>query len=79
MDITENTVLNIRMKPFTKLLQEVTVTAEAEDENVTVNRMGHNQMSAKTISKIPALMGEVDVLRTLKLLPGVQMTSETDS
>lgn len=79
VDISENLVLDIRMRPYTKLLNEVVVTAEEEDENVTVNRMGHTQMTATTISKIPALMGEVDVLRTLKLLPGVQMTSETSS
>ena len=79
IDVSENQVLNVRMRPYTKLLNEVVVTAEQEDENVTVNRMGHTQMSAKTISKIPALLGEVDVLRTLKLLPGVQMTSETSS
>lgn len=79
IDISSNQVIDIRMRPYTKLLNEVVVTAEEEDENVTVNKMGHSQISAKTISKIPALMGEVDVLRTLKLLPGVQMTSETSS
>lgn len=79
VEATLDQVVNIRMKPYTKLLNEVIVTAEAEDENVTVNSMGHSQISATAISKIPALMGEVDVLRTLKLLPGVQMTSETSS
>ena len=36
-------------------------------------------MDIKTIERIPALMGEVDILKVLQLLPGVQQVSEGGS
>ena len=53
-------------------LQEVVVTAEAKDKNVTNTQMGTVTMPIESIKKIPALMGEVDVLKSLQLLPGVK-------
>jgi len=77
--VSESLTLNVKMSPSTELLEEVVVSATAEDENVSANRMGHATLSAKTIQTMPALLGEADVMRALKLLPGVAMTSETSS
>ncbi len=74
-----NQVVDIQLNPSTEMLEEVVVTGRAEDENVSANRMGHSTLSAKTVKTLPTLMGEADVIRTLKLLPGVAMTSETSS
>jgi hypothetical protein len=41
--------------------------------------MGAEKLSAKAIRAIPALMGEVDVIKAVQLLPGVQSTSEGSS
>jgi hypothetical protein len=54
------------------VMDEVLVTAEAKDKNVSNTQMGTVTMPIESIKKIPALMGEVDVLKSLQLLPGVK-------
>jgi hypothetical protein len=54
------------------VMQEVVITAEAEDKNVSNTKMGTVTVPIENIKKIPALMGEVDVLKSLQLLPGVK-------
>ena len=41
--------------------------------------MSVNRISAAGIKKIPVLMGEIDVIKAIQLLPGVQPTSEGSS
>lgn len=57
-------------------LEEVTVRAVAEDGNVTDLQMSANSLDVPTIKKLPALLGEVDVLRSIQLLPGVSTVGE---
>lgn len=57
-------------------LQEVVVTAIAEDENVTSTEMSVEKLDIKTIAKMPAFAGEVDVIKSLQLLPGVSTVGE---
>jgi len=58
------------------LLEEVVVTAETEDNNVRNTEMSVNTLNLNTISKLPALLGEVDVIRSIQLLPGVSTVGE---
>ncbi len=60
-------------------LQEVVVTGEAINANVTQPEMSSIKMDTKTIKQIPALMGEVDMIKAIQLLPGVQSISEGSS
>lgn len=60
-------------------LQEVVVTAEEEDANVKETSMGTVELGTEKIKKLPAIFGEVDVLKTLQLLPGVQSAGEGSS
>ena len=67
---------NIQLKPSSEVLGEVKIVGEREDQNVSSNQMSVNKLEMKTILKIPALMGEVDVIRTIQMLPGVQTAGE---
>ncbi len=58
------------------LLAEVVVTAREEDQNVQATKMGTVELGTEQIKKLPAIFGEVDVLKTLQLLPGVQSAGE---
>lgn len=60
-------------------LQEVEVTGERLDRNIKSNEMSNVKLQAKTIKKIPAFMGEVDLVKAIQLLPGVQSTAEGSS
>lgn len=59
-----------------KLLTEVIVTAEEEDRNVSTVQMSVERLDMTTIEKLPSLLGEVDVLRSIQLLPGVTSVGE---
>lgn len=70
--------IEIKLSNDTRL-DEVIVTAKAADINITNLNMGVERLSIGEIKKMPALMGEVDVIKAIQLLPGVQATSEGSS
>jgi len=61
-----------------KELDEVIVNSQGGGVNGNVARplLGVTPLSIKTIKKIPAMMGETDVLRGLQMLPGVTSVGE---
>ena len=71
--------LNIKLEPESEKLSEVQITSERKDRNVTAMAMSVQTLDMITIKKIPALMGEVDVIKSITLLPGVQSASEGSS
>ncbi len=68
--------LTIELREEAEQLVEVIVTSEAEDRNVTNTEMSTNKLQLNTIKKMPALLGEVDVIRSIQLLPGVTTVGE---
>ncbi len=52
------------------------ISAEREQENVEDTEMSTVTLQMANIKKIPALFGEVDVLKTIQLLPGIQSGGE---
>jgi hypothetical protein len=70
--------LNMKMTSD-NVLQEVVVSALKDDDNVTRPTMGMERLSMKEIRLLPAVMGEVDVLKAIQLLPGVQSVSESSN
>ncbi|TAH14367.1 MAG: TonB-dependent receptor [Runella slithyformis] len=68
--------VNIELKDETQKLKEVVITAQKEDENVRSVEMSVNKVEMKTIRRMPALLGEVDVIRSIQLLPGVTTVGE---
>ena len=79
IDLTTDIKLNIKLRPEANELAEVVVTAERRNANVSRVEMSAERISAQTLRRIPALMGEVDVLKAIQLLPGVQSSAEGTS
>jgi len=71
--------LNINMKTESKMLDKVVISSERKDANVRELAMSVQKLEMVKIRKIPALMGEVDVIKAVQLLPGVQAASEGSS
>lgn len=77
VDLTDHNVrLDLEMKQEGKELQEVVVSTTREDDNVKNIEMSVNKIDVKTLKRIPALLGEVDVIRSIQLLPGVSTVGE---
>jgi hypothetical protein len=63
------------------MMEEVVVSAAKEEraKNVEGTQMGTVSLPIENIKKLPALFGEVDILKTLQLLPGVKSGGEGTS
>lgn len=57
-------------------LQEVIIAAKKTDGNVKNAQMGRFVLPIEQIKAIPAFLGEVDLLKTIQLLPGVRNAGE---
>lgn len=69
-------ILSFYLKPEDFSLEEVVISGRAADQNIKSLEMGKSVIPIETIRNIPALFGEVDLLRSLQLLPGVQTAGE---
>jgi hypothetical protein len=80
--ITQKIVLNanvkkdFRMKPKAKEMDEVVITAQNERANTESTKMGTVELDVEMMKTLPAFLGEVDVLKTIQLLPGVSSANE---
>lgn len=77
--LDEAMVLNIELIESSQALEEVTISSSRNNSNITRLETGSTSLSIQSIRKIPAFMGEVDVIKAIQLLPGVQVTSEGSS
>jgi len=73
--LKENMTLNIPLSPSVDLA-EVVVTSDRGERIEQQTQMSRTEIPVAQIKRIPALLGEVDVLKTLQLLPGVQSGGE---
>ena len=76
VELTLSATVDIELAEAGTLLEEVVVTAEEKDANVTDLQMSVERLDVATLQKIPSLLGEVDVLRGIQLLPGVTTVGE---
>ena len=72
----DDKVLDVELSGSNVSLEEVVVSARQADRNVERAEMSTIAVSMETIRNIPAFLGEVDVLRTVQLLPGVQSAGD---
>ncbi len=76
LELKEDITLDIELNPAKTMLEEVKVIAQKKGEILRKPEMSVAKIEAKRIQQIPALFGEVDIIRAIQLLPGVQFTSE---
>lgn len=76
VDLQKNITKNFELNEEGKNLDEVLITTEAEDKNIKSTEMSIAKLDIKQINKIPAFLGEVDVIRAVQLLPGVTTVGE---
>jgi hypothetical protein len=71
--------LNFEMAPKMTVTQEVVISAKVKDANVRNAQMGKIDLNMEQVRSVPALLGEVDILKTIQLLPGVRNAGEGSS
>lgn len=76
VDLVSDQRIDIELFESRTELQEVVISAEAENANVMELAMSVEKIDMRTMKKMPALLGEVDVIRNIQLLPGVSTVGE---
>ena len=72
-------VFNVDMEEGVTGLDEVVITSRAIDSNVKQSLSGLTTLNVQEIKSLPTLMGEVDILKSLQLMPGVSSVGEGSS
>jgi hypothetical protein len=76
IEVKSNTKLDVSMATAGKDMAEVVITGEKKLRRTNTVGMGIQQLSASQIKKIPAFMGEPDVVKALLTLPGITTVGE---
>ncbi len=74
--LNKDTVINFRFEEVEKINE---ITVHANKTSVERSQMSMIQLKPASIDKLPVLLGERDLIKTLQLLPGVQSGSEGSS
>lgn len=74
--LNQNTKNNFALNEGGEELQEVIITDNKSKTNIKSPEMSVNKLSISAIKKMPVVLGEVDVLKSILLLPGVTNAGE---
>lgn len=74
-DITQN----FSLEETSEKLDEVIIKENVEKLNIRKPQMSVNALTSATIKQIPVVLGEVDVIKSITLLPGVTNAGEGSS
>lgn len=75
LEVYSNAKINFSLDEKVNALNEVVVFSEG-DNNMARSLIGYEKLTAKSVKNIPKMMGEVDIVKTTLLLPGVQSVGE---
>ncbi len=70
---------NFDLAPKMTTEEAIVISAKRRDANVKNAQMGKLDLSINQVKSIPAFLGEVDILKTIQLLPGIQSAGEGSS
>jgi len=75
INLNTNTRMTFKLDPD-NVMGEVEINAENPRSQLEKTQMGKIDLNVEQMKKLPVLFGEIDILKTLQLLPGVQSGSE---
>ncbi|WP_339710161.1 TonB-dependent receptor [uncultured Kriegella sp.] len=76
IELSQDRKVNFQMREEAEVLEEVVVTDSGERLDIRKPQMSVNTMAVETIKKIPVILGEADVIKSILLLPGVTNAGE---
>lgn len=79
MLVDRDVTLNVDLDPQGSALDDVVISAQSLEQKLNSSQMSMDQISMVDAKQLPALFGEVDIIKTLQLKPGVQSGGEGTS
>ena len=74
--LNEDVTKNFGLKQQSEILDEIILEENIETLNIKSPQMSVNRLAINTIKKIPAVLGEADIIKSITLLPGVTNAGE---
>ncbi len=79
IDLRADVKMNIDLKPTVTEIKQVEVVKEKRKSNTESTDMGRIDVDVQKLNTLPALLGEVDILKVIQFLPGVKSGGEGNS
>ena len=79
VSLKEDLKKNVELISIAIQTGEVEIVGKRKDKNVTSTDVGKVELDVEKAKSIPVVFGEVDILKTLQLLPGVKSAGEGSS
>lgn len=76
LNITQNLTRNFELSKVEEDFKGVSIKAKKRENFVEKVDMSTNNLNITQIKKVPALLGEVDIVKSVQLLPGVSTVGE---
>jgi len=76
ISLNSNQQINTKLVTDSKVLGGVEVYGRQKNNNITSTEIGVEKLEIKEIAKIPVIFGEADIMKTLKLTPGIKSVGE---
>lgn len=79
LDMDADMSLNVEMESDAQVIQEIVIEEKPLDENVVAVQMSKNTLNMNQVRKLPALFGEIDIIKNIQMMPGVVTAGEGSS
>lgn len=79
LDLSADVSLNVEMQSDATVMQEIVIDEKPLDENVVAVQMSKHALNMNQVRKLPALFGEIDIIKNIQMLPGVITAGEGNS
>lgn len=74
--LNKNMTINIELSEKSKDIDEVVISAKAEDAKVENKQINVIKLDMESIKRIPVVFGEIDIMKTVTMLPGIISAGE---
>ncbi len=74
--LQKNTTLDVNLETSSSTLNEVTIRGDKQEKAINTLNTSINRLDIAQMKKLPTFMGEVDVLKAIQTLPGVNTVGE---
>lgn len=79
IELTNNLELNIDLEPAVETMQEIVISGEAADANVTDLEISTEKIDLIALKSMPSVFGEPDLIKMVQMMPGVITAGEGTS
>jgi len=79
INLNKNISKNIELGSDSNILEDIVIVAKQKDENIKDVEMSKIVVDVETVKKMPALFGEVDIIKAIQILPGIKSIGEATS